>query len=79
MLGTAIPATRLMANWRQTKVLSPQFMVNGPLTGIGLSPAVKTMDLQMKKLMIALFTVVAAISVVGCAGKGKTPPVHYNG
>jgi hypothetical protein len=27
----------------------------------------------MKKFVVALFTVIAAINVVGCAGKGKAP------
>ncbi len=27
----------------------------------------------MKKLLVALFTVIAVVNVAGCAGKGKAP------
>jgi len=32
----------------------------------------------MKIFFVALFTVIAAVSVAGCAGKGKEP-IHYRG
>jgi hypothetical protein len=32
----------------------------------------------MKKFLVVVFTVVAAINVVGCAGKGKAP-IHSRG
>jgi hypothetical protein len=32
----------------------------------------------MKIFFVALFTLLTAVNVAGCAGKGKTP-VHYRG
>jgi len=59
---------------------SVTFMVSKILTDIDhhalLSPSWGT---QMKKLLIALFTVIAIVNVAGCAGKGKAPIVQTRG
>jgi hypothetical protein len=50
-------------------------MVNGKLTCPDHHAALSNRRgaPMLKKILIALFTVIAVVNVAGCAGKGKTP------
>ena len=54
------------------------FMVNFVLTRILSAGGIAEIGGHMKKFLVILFTVIAAVNVAGCAGKGKTP-VHTRG
>jgi hypothetical protein len=48
-------------------------MVNFVLTRIHSAGGIAEIGGAMKIFLVALFTVIAAVSVAGCAGTGKSP------